>query len=131
MVNPKNSSTDISAPPEVHQEELTQIAKGAGINIIGKVAGSAIQYIFSLVIARILHADAFGIFMLGFTIMSIGGAIGRLGLENGAIKFISQYLCKLYAHELISLILNMWNMMTNEQMRFRKTFSSNTSHLIF
>jgi O-antigen/teichoic acid export membrane protein len=77
--------------PGIHHEELTQIAKGAGINITGKVVGSAIQYAYSLVIARVLQADAFGIFMLGFTIMSIGGAIGRLGLENGAIKFISQY----------------------------------------
>ncbi len=76
---------------KVHSHELSSVAKGAGINIVGKVAGSGLQYVYAIIAARILKAEIFGILMLGITILSIVGAISRLGLENGVIKFVAQY----------------------------------------
>lgn len=76
---------------KVHSHELSGVAKGAGINIVGKVASGGLQYVYAIIVARILHAEIVGILMLGITIMNIAGAVSRLGLENGVIKYVAQF----------------------------------------
>lgn len=78
-------------PPKVNVGKLATIVKGAGITFIGKMAEVVIKYIYMIVIARMLGVESFGLFMLGFTIMSLAGLISRLGLESGVIKYVSLY----------------------------------------
>ena len=66
-------------------------AKGAMINFVGKMTGNGLQYTYSVIIARILGADGFGLYMLGFTIISFADVISRLGLDSAAVKYIAQH----------------------------------------
>ncbi|MHC4635361.1 MAG: flippase, partial [Planctomycetota bacterium] len=58
---------------------------------IGKIAGGAIQYLYTIIIARILGAKSFGLFMLGLTVINLVGVISRLGLDVGVLRFVSLY----------------------------------------
>lgn len=69
----------------------TNIARGAGLSFAGKVIGGGLQYLYTIVVARILGLEIFGQFMLGFTIINLAAGIGRLGLEGGVVRFVSLY----------------------------------------
>ncbi len=71
--------------------DLKVVAGGATLILAGKILGSLILYIYSIVIARLLGVQFFGLFMLGLTIINFLGIIGRLGLESGVVKFAAQY----------------------------------------
>jgi len=76
---------------EIHKKELSKVAQGAGTIFLGKVLGNAIQYLYTITVARILGVKYFGSFMLGLTVINVAGLIGRLGLDNGVIKYVSLY----------------------------------------
>ena len=85
----------ISCPDEleqgIHKKELSTIAKGATVTFIGMMAESLIRYIYMIVIARMLGAELFGLFMLGFTIIIMANLLSRLGLECGVTKHVSLF----------------------------------------
>lgn len=83
--------TDRSKAPEVHADELTTVAQGAGVTFAGKLSHAVLQNIYAIVIARILGVNFFGLLMLGMTIVNFAGVIGRLGLESGVVRFVSLY----------------------------------------
>lgn len=66
------------------------VAKGTGVAFFSKVSGNILQYIYAIVVARILGVDTYGIYVLGFTIISVAGILGRLGLDNAAVKYVAQ-----------------------------------------
>lgn len=76
---------------EINKVELTSVAEGAGIALIGKILGSVLQYLYTITLARLLDIQLFGLFMLGITIVNLAGVISRLGLDNGVIRFIALY----------------------------------------
>ncbi len=88
---PRDASTEGPNNNEGHEQELVRVAHGAGVIFAGKILGGALQYIYIIVIARILGVKTFGLFMLGTAIINFTGIIGRLGLENGVIRFIPLY----------------------------------------
>lgn len=77
--------------PEIYKEELTRIAKGAGITFVGKILGGGIQYLYVIVAARVLGGETFGLYSLALTIISFAGIIGLLGLDNGVIRYVAFY----------------------------------------
>jgi O-antigen/teichoic acid export membrane protein len=80
-----------NSTPQTYREDLVKIAEGAGTSFIGKIAGGAIQYLYTIIIARILGAKSFGLFMLGLTVINLVGVISRLGLDVGVLRFVSLY----------------------------------------
>lgn len=84
-------TTNRSNAIEHNSDDLSRIAKGAGITLVGKIIGTGIQFIYLIMIARILGSKIFGLYTLGFTIISLVGVISRLGLEMGVVKYVSKY----------------------------------------
>jgi O-antigen/teichoic acid export membrane protein len=80
---------DIKAYP--HTEELVQLTEGTGIIFIGKMLERAILYLYTIMVARMLGKESFGLLMLGLTILYFAGSISRFGLDGGVLRFIPLY----------------------------------------
>ncbi len=80
---------------KANEAELCGIARGAGINFFGKIFSALFQYVYLIVISKILGASILGGFLLGLTVVNFAALISRLGLDVGVIKFVAQYCaCK-------------------------------------
>ncbi len=86
MENTKNSSLD------VHQVEITSIARGAGTVFFGTILGAGLKYLFELIVAKNLGAELFGLFFLGFSIFKILERLSTLGLNYGVLRYVA--LCR-------------------------------------
>ncbi len=72
-------------------QEITALARGAGIVFVGTLLGLIIKYIFQVIVARHLGAQLFGAFFLGVTVFSILERLSGLGLPNGILRFVSVF----------------------------------------
>jgi O-antigen/teichoic acid export membrane protein len=54
-----------------------------------QVLGTALSFLFSLLLAKLIGASGLGLYFLCITTVEICSTISRLGLENAALKFIS------------------------------------------
>ncbi len=72
-------------------KELFSISTGIFIFI---VLGYACKYIFTLSVTRFYGAYVMGLFSLGFTVIQIAVAIGRLGVDFTFVRFMSGYKTK-------------------------------------
>ena len=70
---------------------LTTIARGANIDIAGKIVNAGLRYLYMLILARYLGAGSLGILSLAVVIIEFFGVISRLGLESGILKYVSIY----------------------------------------
>ncbi len=86
-----NAAADETEDFQVCGNEFTRIATGAGTSFAGRIMGGALQFLYTVIVVRFLGAQSFGLFMLGLTIISFVGVLGRLGLEPGLVKFVSAY----------------------------------------
>ncbi|MGH7787073.1 MAG: flippase [Candidatus Binatia bacterium] len=64
-----------------------RLATGAGIALVGRVAGRSIHLAVQVVIARLLGVDGFGLYAIGWTTVRIGGLIAPLGLDQGVLRY--------------------------------------------
>lgn len=71
--------------------DVTTLATGAGIVLIGKVGGRVVDAVAEIILARILGPSFYGLYAIGMTFLSIAGRIGTLGLHNGVIQFGTRY----------------------------------------
>lgn len=71
--------------------EVTVIARGAGLLMLGTIVGSGLKYIFEFVVARRLGPELFGVFFLGLTIFSLLERLSTLELTSGMLRFVSLY----------------------------------------
>jgi len=72
-----------------NHREISVIAKGASIVFVGTIIGTALRYIFELLVARNLKPELFGVFFLGFTIFKILERITTVGLNNGVLRYVA------------------------------------------
>ncbi|MHC4618291.1 MAG: flippase [Planctomycetota bacterium] len=83
--------TDSGQIHQLNEDELTTIAQGAGVTFVGKIAGGGIQYLYAIIVARMLGAKLFGLFMLGMTIINLATVVCTLGLNVGTVRFVTLY----------------------------------------
>ena len=67
-----------------------KIAKEAIISFLSMGLGSGFRYIFVLILARCVGPTYLGIYSLGNAIMRFAEVIGKAGLDNGVIKYVSE-----------------------------------------
>jgi len=67
------------------------LASGARVALFGKVGGRGVHVIGQVVAARILGAEIFGLYALGWTILRIATKLGPLGLDQAAVRFGAGY----------------------------------------
>lgn len=73
-----------------NHEDLSKLASGAGISLIGRVAGRVFFVISEIILARFLGPAAFGLYAIGWTLLRLVGLAAPLGLHNGVIRFGAQ-----------------------------------------
>ena len=76
-------------PDDGYSNDLSRVTTGAGLNLAGKVANGLIQYSYTIFVARTYGAELLGLLSLGLTITNIVGALSRLGLDIGVIRYVS------------------------------------------
>jgi O-antigen/teichoic acid export membrane protein len=74
-----------------HSQEITTLARGAGLVFIGTLCGLVLKYLFQLMVARHLGARLFGTFFLGVTVFSVLERISGLGLPQGVLRYVSVF----------------------------------------
>lgn len=73
---------------------LQKVAKGSIIVFFSTIVGLLCAFIGRVMLARFFTSSEYGIFSLGFTILSISMVLGGLGLSNGVTRQIAYYLGK-------------------------------------
>jgi len=74
-----------------HKQDITKVAKGAGITFSGSIIGKGLFFLTNLLIASLLGAEAFGLYNLAFVTVKICEIISGMGLKAGGMKFTSLY----------------------------------------
>ncbi len=70
---------------------MREVVRGAGIAFVLRLVGAAIQFLLSVVIARLLGADGTGIFFLALTVATVATVFGRLGLDNVMLRLTAAH----------------------------------------
>jgi stage V sporulation protein B len=73
------------------KEDVTRLAKGAGIMVPGRIVGRGLALLAQVILARGLGQEAFGLFAIAWTFLRTGEFVGALGLEQGVVRFGSDY----------------------------------------
>ena len=73
-------------------QDLRTIAYGGGAYLLASVMGNGLNYCFGIFLARTLGADEFGLFALALTVFNVVCLTVVFGLDNGAIRMVSQHL---------------------------------------
>ena len=71
-------------------DKSTKIAKESTISFFGMGFGQLLRYLFTTVLARLAGADMLGIYSIANAITRIFEVIGKLGLDQGIIRYVSQ-----------------------------------------
>jgi O-antigen/teichoic acid export membrane protein len=73
------------------KDDVVKVAKGAGTTLIGGSLGKGLFLLSHILIARLLGAEAFGLYSLGFAAAKMSSVIACLGLDTGGMRFVSIY----------------------------------------
>lgn len=79
----------IAASP--HSEDLSIMARGTGVALVGGLLGSVVGWISQLVLARLLGPGGFGSYSIGIAIVGVVAQLSTLGLSSAAIYFVARY----------------------------------------
>jgi O-antigen/teichoic acid export membrane protein len=71
------------------QPLFRQMAKGAVVAFLVRVFGAVVTFLFNIVVARALGAEATGIFFLAFGVTSIATVAARLGLDQVVLRHVA------------------------------------------
>jgi O-antigen/teichoic acid export membrane protein len=70
---------------------LKELARGAGVSLIGGLAGYAFMFAFKVVAARHFGPEDFGMFTFADTLLGIFTTIALFGLNSGITRYIPFY----------------------------------------
>jgi O-antigen/teichoic acid export membrane protein len=71
-----------------HGQDVLIAAKGSSISFLGRVFEYIVRFAFSIVVARSIGAEQFGLYTLGFTVISILSMVALSGLQTGMVRFL-------------------------------------------
>ncbi|HEY8669584.1 MAG TPA: flippase [Terriglobales bacterium] len=76
--------------PDFHLHFAT-ISKQSAVFFAGTIFTAAAGYFFKIYLARVMGAEALGIYTIGMTIVGLAGVVGALGLPQTAARFVAVY----------------------------------------
>ena len=85
------SPDSIAAGAQQFRSQVGHISRQSGVFFAGTVFTTAFGYVFKVYLARVLGAEALGIYALGMTVVSLVGIFGGLGLTWAASRFPPAY----------------------------------------
>jgi len=74
---------------QINQNNTSIIAKGAGVLLVGSMIAYALRYVINIIAAREVGPDAYGIFSLGTSWITIVSTIAMLGIDIGVIRYVA------------------------------------------
>jgi O-antigen/teichoic acid export membrane protein len=74
-----------------HRDDLSTMARGTGVALLGGLLGSVLGWISQLLLARLLGPGRFGAYAIGFAMVSIASQVSTIGLASAAIYFVARY----------------------------------------
>ena len=74
-----------------HRQQSERLVVASSAVLFASVFGNGLNYLFGIFLARSLGIDQFGLYALGLSIFSTLAMVVPLGMDTGAIKFISEY----------------------------------------
>lgn len=82
----------VGAPEARFRSEMGQISRQSAVFFLGTLFTAAAGYLFKVYVARVLGADALGVYALGMTLVGFFGLFNGLGLPQTAVRFVAAYL---------------------------------------
>jgi O-antigen/teichoic acid export membrane protein len=73
------------------RDEMGHISRHSAVFFAGTLFTAVAGYLFKIYLARVLGADALGIFALGMTLVGFFGLFNGLGLPQAAVRFVAAY----------------------------------------
>ncbi|MCW5861398.1 MAG: oligosaccharide flippase family protein, partial [Caldilineales bacterium] len=71
------------------EQEIGQIARGAGVGLGGNAVNTAVSYLFGILVARQIGADQYGLYTLAVTAVTLVSRFTITGLDRGLLRFAS------------------------------------------
>lgn len=79
----------------LHGDELEAVLlRGAGGTFIVKVAGAGLAFAVHVLLARLMEVTQYGIYVYAWSWITLLAVFGKLGMENGFIRFLPEYMAK-------------------------------------
>ena len=75
-------------------DHMAEVVSGASIAFVLKVLGAGLSFCFNILLARLFGAEGAGIYFLALTVTTVGATLGRFGLENTLLRFISAHAAR-------------------------------------
>jgi O-antigen/teichoic acid export membrane protein len=83
----------------------SELLKGTSTALLMRIVSLGVQYLFILILAKILGASAVGIFSLLYIILQLSGIISRVGTNTAILKFTGELTAKNEWEKLKTLLL--------------------------
>ena len=77
-----------AATGRIEDQDILIAAKGGGISFAGKLFEYLVRFVFSVIVARKIGAEQFGLYTLGLTVATIASNMALLGLQTGIVRFL-------------------------------------------
>ncbi|HSM26096.1 MAG TPA: flippase [Anaerolineaceae bacterium] len=84
----KNIQSSTSSD-KTYQQNILTTAKGGSISFMGRTFEYLVRFIFSIVVARAIGAEQYGLYTLGLTIIPILSMLSLLGLQTGVVAYLA------------------------------------------
>lgn len=73
---------------------LSELLKGSSVSFIYRLSGLVIAYAFSLVVARTMGAETWGIYSLCLAVVTFVSIFGRMGFDTALLRFNAELKAK-------------------------------------
>lgn len=84
---------------------MNKVAKGSVLIFISKIVEAIVAVAFSIILARLLGKDIYGLIAATLGVATVIGLFAKLGITEATAKFISQHLAK-KEHQKIKSVIN-------------------------
>ena len=86
--------SDVKGTGGEYRSYLTTATKEAGFTFAGRLIGLAFGFVVQAIVARLLGADALGVFVLGWVIVMGLGILTTFGFEGSFCSYIAMYVAQ-------------------------------------
>ena len=68
---------------------ILEMIKGTVVAFVTRFLGAGLNFLLSIVLARILGADGLGVYYLAFSILAVGTVFATMGIDTALLRYIS------------------------------------------
>lgn len=96
MSQPAIDASDSASIPETLQsrapnKNVLLAAKGGGITFAGKLFTYICRFVITLLLARLLGAEQYGLYNLALTAITVTAALAAFGLDSALVRYIAMF----------------------------------------